>query len=525
MDEIRVLVTDPLEKEGIVILEKAGFRVDQVGKQTPEQLCAIIGNYDVVVVRSATKIPADVIRTGRRLKIIGRAGVGLDNVDLKEATACGVIVMNSPDGNTISAAEHTVGMLLSLVRNIAGADASVKKGQWEKKKFMGTEVYGKVLGILGLGRIGRRVAACARGLGMKVLGYDPLISEEDARALDIGLISLDGILKQSDFITLHLPLTEETRHLLGEKQFAMMKDGVRVINVARGGVIDEAALVAAIKAKKVRGAALDVFEKEPPEGNPLLGLEEVILTPHLGASTMEAQVNVATELARQIVDALTRKVIRNAANLPALSEEAMGKLWGFLSLGEKLGIFLKQVVDGPLEEVRIEYGGEIVNYDLSLLRNAVLKGVLTGHERVNLVNAALVLKQQNIDLKEKRLENAGEFSNLVTVALKGKTTASIAGTLVLNGDERIVRIDGFSVEATPAGYLLLCHNDDKPGIMGHLGMVLGARKVNIASMTLGRKKKGGAAITILNLDETIDDETISTIREFPAIHSAKLVRL
>jgi len=524
-EKIKILITDPFEKEGTEILKKAGFVVDEVGKVSPEKLCEIIESYDVVIVRSSTKITSDVIKKGKNLKIIGRAGVGLDNIDVEEATSSGIIVMNAPEGNTISAAEHTVGMLLSLVRNIPQANNSLKNNKWEKNKFIGTELYGKTIGIIGLGRIGKRVASIVKSLGMNVLGFDPYVSEEEARNLGISMISLEGLCRQSDFITLHIPLTEETKYLLGEKEFELMKEGVRIINCARGGVIDENALYKYLCNNKIKGVALDVFEKEPPTGSPLLQLENVIVTPHLAASTKEAQINVACDLANQIVDAFTKKIIRNAINLPCLDEKLMEKLRGYFSLGEKIGILLTQLVDDNFKEIQIEYSGEIINYDLSLLRSHILKGLLYKDKNVNVVNSPLVLKEKNIMLKEKRSKSAGEFSNLITVEVNGTKKVSASGTLIQKGEERIVKLNGFSVEAVPKGFLLICYNEDKPGIIGHIGTVLGKRKVNIASMTLGRKEKGGPAITVLNLDEGIDEDVLKEIEEFPAIDSVKLVKL
>ncbi len=525
-EKTRVLVTDPLEKEGVQILKDAGFDVDETGKLTPEQLCETIGGYDAVVVRSATKITAAVIEKAGRLKIIGRAGVGLDNIDLEAATHAGVIVMNAPEGNTLSVAEHTVAMLMALARNIPAADHSMKSGLWEKKKYTGSELYGKTLGIIGLGRIGRRVAEIAGILGMKVLGYDPQIDKDAVEKAGITVVSLPGLLKQSDYITLHIPFNDSTKKMIGEKAFASMKDGVSLINCSRGGIVDEEALCKYTASGKVKGAAFDVFEKEPPPAEcPLLKNEKVILTPHLGASTKEAQVNVAQQLATQIVSALTRQVITNAVNLPSMDKDSMEKLGGYLWLGEKLGLLLKQLAGKDIKKLGITYGGDMTNYDLSLLRARVIIGLLKDSEKVNPVNASLILKEKGIGIEETRKESGGEFTNLITVEVKNGKKISAAGTIIREGAERIVKINGFSVDAEPAGYLLVCYNEDKPGIMGHIGNILGEKGVNIASMTLGRNKKGGQAITVLNLDQAIDDEVLNRIEEFPAIHSVKLVRI
>ena len=526
MRKIKVLITDPLVKAGVEIFKKAGFHVDEVGKTDPAKLSGIIGSYDVLIVRSGTKVPADVIRHGKKLKIIGRAGVGLDNVDVAEATYNGIIVMNAPEGNTISAAEHAVGLMFSLARNIPQANWSVKEHLWEKKQFMGTELYGKVMGVIGFGRIGRRVAAIAKSLGMKVLCYDPYVLEEEARRVDVSLVTLEGLCSQSDVISLHIPFAKETKHLLSDKEFSLMKEGVMIINCARGGIVDEKALYKYIVNGKVKGAALDVFEKEPPAGNPLLKLKQVVATPHLGASTMEAQVSVACGLATQIVDALVKKVIRNAINLPTLDESLVKKFGKYLGLGEKLGLLARQLVDGDkVDEICINFSGEIVDYDLSLLRNHILKGVLHTENRINVVNAPLILKEKGIRLKEKKDKESGEFLNLIEVSVKSENIASVGGTIFQNGEPRIVKVDDFSVEAVPKGFLLICRNIDKPGVMGHVGTVLGKRGRNIALMTLGRKRKGGLAITLLNLDEAIDEDIIKEIKEFPLIHSVKLVKL
>ncbi|MCS7179728.1 MAG: phosphoglycerate dehydrogenase [bacterium] len=524
MEKIKILITEPFEKEGKDILIKEGFEVQEVGKISTEELVNIIPSYDVLIVRSATKVTKDVIEKGGKLKIIGRAGVGLDNIDIQSATENGVIVMNAPEGNTISAAEHTIGLIFALARNIPNANQTLKNGKWEKKKFLGTELYGKTIGIVGVGRIGRRVATLAKNIGMKVIAYDPYVNEEEIREMGITLVNFEGLLKQSDIITFHLPLTEETYHLISDKEFEIMKDGVMIINCARGGIIDEEALVRYLKKGKVKGAALDVFEKEPIEQSPLFEFENVIVTPHLGASTKEAQVNVAIQLSTQIVEALKKKIVKNAVNFPTLDEKTYEKLRGYLSLGEKMGLFLRQMLDGDLKSIEITYSGEITNYDLTLLRANILIGLLKSEKKINPINVLLIIKEKGIKLTEKRERKPEEFTNLITVEVKNDRTVSLSGTLVRD-EGRIVKIDGFSVEAVPEGILLVCYNEDKPGIMGHIGTILGQKGINIASMTLGRKKKGGPAITVLNLDQEVDKEVLLKIKEFPAIKSVRLVRI
>jgi len=525
MDKMKVLITEPFEKEGKEILIKEGFEVNETGKISTEELLNLIPSYDVLIVRSGTKVTKEVIEKAENLKIIGRAGVGLDNIDIEATTFNGIIVMNAPEGNTVSAAEHTIGLIFALARNIPIANHTLKNGKWEKKRFIGTELYGKTIGIIGLGRIGKRVATLAKGIGMKVIGYDPYVSEEELRDMGVNVVNFEGVLRQADIISFHLPLTKETYHLISDKEFELMKEGVMIVNCARGGIIDEEALLRYLKKGKIKGVALDVFEKEPLESSPIFEFENVIVTPHLGASTKEAQVNVACQLANQIVEALHKKIVKNAVNFPTLDEETYEKLRGYLSLGEKIGLFLRQMIDGPIKNVEIVYSGEIATFDLSLLRTNILVGLLKKEEkRVNPINALLIMKERGIKLNEKREKTPCEFTNLITVEVKNSKKVSISGTLIRN-EGRIVKIDGFSVEAIPEGVLLVCYNEDKPGIMGHIGTVLGQKGINIASMTLGRKEKGGPAITVLNLDHEFDEEVLLKIKEFPAIKSVRLVRI
>jgi len=525
MDKIYVLAADNIEKEGTQLLRDAGFTVEERGKIPADELATAIPSYDVLIVRSATKVPASVIENAARLKIIGRAGVGIDNVDVAAATARGIIVMNAPEGNTLSAAEHTLGLILCLARKIPQAVSSVKSGKWDRKSYMGTELYGKTLGIIGLGRIGRRVAQYGQALGMKILGYDPFVSIEDVQMFGVSLVTLEGLCRQADIITLHLPLTDQTRGILGEGLFNLMKPGVWIVNVARGGLIDEGLLYRQMVSGKVAGAAIDVFAQEPPTCKELLALDNVIATPHLGASTREAQVNVARDICKQVVDALTRKIVRNAVNVPQIDEDILGRLGRFLSLSEKMGQFISQMGDGLPDSISIEYAGDITDDDVRPLTAYLLKGFMEKFQQVTYVNAQLVLREKGVRLHELRKESAGEFSSLITVATSfNNSEVSVAGTVVANAP-KIVKIDGFDVEATPEGYLLVCHNDDRPGIMGHIGTILGKASVNIASMTLGRREKGGPAITVLNLDQEISEQTINEIGKFSGIRSTRLVKL
>ncbi|MGB9642504.1 MAG: phosphoglycerate dehydrogenase [Candidatus Ratteibacteria bacterium] len=523
--KIKVLSTDNIEKEGIEILKNEGFIVDEHGKMSEEELLKVIEDYDVVVVRSATKITSPVIEKGKKLKIIGRAGVGLDNVDVECATKHGIIVMNAPEGNTLSAAEHTFGLILAMARKIPAACNSIKSGKWDRKKFMGTELFGKTLGIIGLGRIGRRVAHYAKAFGMNVLGYDPYVNQDEMQQMGISIVTLEGICKQADIITLHLPLTKETENILNENCFSMMKDGVMIVNVARGGLFDESVLEKYIKNGKVAAVALDVFACEPPNCTELLRLENVIATPHLGASTKEAQINVARDICRQVVDALVHKIIRNAVNVPSIDKEVISRFGSYLTLAEKMGLFLGQMADKLPESLTIEYAGEIIDYDTGPLRAYFLKGFASYFQPATYVNAPLILKEKGVGVIEKKKMSAQQYTNLITTdaVIDGKTV-SLSGTVVAS-EPKIVNIDGYPVEATPDGALIVCRNDDVPGIVGHIGTILGKKGVNIASMTMGRRVKCGPAITVLNLDQEIDNQTINEIGKFPGIRSVRLIRL
>ncbi|MCM8815119.1 MAG: phosphoglycerate dehydrogenase [Candidatus Omnitrophica bacterium] len=522
---MKVLTTDNIEKEGIEILTKAGFDVVEKGKMAEKELMEVIGEFDALIVRSATKVTPSVIEKAEKLKIIGRAGVGLDNIDVEAATQRGIIVMNAPEGNTLSAAEHTFALILSMARHIPAACSSLKSGKWDRKKFMGTELFGKTLGIIGLGRIGRRVAHYAKAFGMNVLAYVPYVSQEEVEKLDVSLVTLEGVCKQSDIITLHLPLTRETQNILSDRHFSIMKDGVMIVNVARGGLFEESVLEKYIREKKVGAAALDVFSTEPPDCVPLIELENVIVTPHLGASTKEAQINVARDICQQIVDALLHKVIKNAVNVPSIDKEVISQFGGYLTLAEKLGIFLSQMVDRIPDILNIEYAGEITNYDTGPLRAYFTLGLVECFQKATYVNAPLILKEKGVKLIEKKRISAEQFSNLIVAeAIIDGKSFSVSGTLVAS-EPRIVGIDGYSVEAVPQGAIIVCRNDDVPGIVGHIGRILGEKSVNIASMTMGRKVKGGPAITVLNLDQEIDKQTLNEIGKFPGIRSVQLIRL
>jgi D-3-phosphoglycerate dehydrogenase len=527
---IKILVSDPLSEEGLQILKCVPeFQVDVKTELKPEALKEIIKDYDALIVRSATKVTKDVIQAAANLKVVGRAGVGLDNVDLEAATQKGIIVMNTPTGNTISTAEHTMSMILALSRNIPQANASTKKGEWKRSKFMGVELYNKTLGIVGLGRIGSELAKRALSFGMKVLAYDPFLSREVAEGLGVEVVELNDLLSRSDYITVHTPLSEETKHMISGAQFALMKKGVRVVNCARGGIIDEAALITAIKEGKVLGAAIDVFEKEPvPPESELLKLDNVVVTPHLGASTEEAQVNVAIEVAEIVRDALLGKGIRNAANYPCVEAEVCKLLDPYINLGERLGMFSGNLVEGRLEQLDINYSGEITQYDLSTLTMALVKGILTPSlkETVNFINATSLAKERGIKIKESKSSREEEFVNLIQVEIKtDKEKRQICGTLSPNKKPRIVKIDNYYVEISPSGELIIIQNWDRPGIIGNLGTLLGKHNINIAAMTFGREKPGGQSITVLNVDSQVSPEVVDKIKKTDNILAVKVIRI
>jgi D-3-phosphoglycerate dehydrogenase len=526
---IKVLVSDALSEEGLkVFKESKELAVDVKTDLKPDTLKEAIKDYDALVVRSATKVTKEIIQAAKKLKVVGRAGVGLDNVDLEAATQKGIIVMNTPAGNTISTAEHTFSMILALSRNIPQANASMKKGEWKRSKFMGVEVYGKTLGIVGFGRIGSEVAKRAISFGMKVLAYDPFLSAEVAESVGVEIAELKNVLENADYITVHTPLTEDTRHMISDKEFALMKKGVRIINCARGGIIDEAALIKAIEEKRVGGAAMDVFEGEPlPADSAFLKFDNVVTTPHLGASTEEAQINVAIEVAEIVRDALLGRGIRNAANYPCLEAEVTKVLSPYIKLGERLGMFCAQLVEGRFQEVVISYSGEITKYNLSPVTMALAKGILEPilKETVNFVNAVSLLKDRGIKLRESKSAQEGEFVNLIQLEIKtDKESKNVFGTLSSNKQPRIVKIDDYYLELYPIGEMVFIRNWDKPGLIGSLGTLMGKNGINIAAMTFGRDKQGGKAISVLNVDSQVGPEIQDKIRELENILTVKVIR-
>ena len=534
--ETKILITDHISEEGIRKLREFGDVEIQVGV-SEEELKARIAGYDALIVRSGTKVTREVIEAGTRLKVIGRAGVGVDNIDVDSATERGIMVVNAPGANTISAAEHTIGMLLSLSRKIPAANQSLKSGEWSRKKYMGVEVNGKVLGIIGLGRVGGEVAKRAKGLGMRVVAYDPFISQDKAGELGVSLMGFSEVLSISDFITIHTPLMKDTYHLIGKDEFEKMKEGVRIINCARGGIIDENALVEAIKSGKVAGAALDVFEQEPPPmDSDLLKLDSVIVTPHLGASTEEAQRAAAIVIADEVIRALENKPVRNAVNMIYVEEELMGVIKPYLVLAEKLGRLSAQLMPktSRIEAFNASYEGElgVASVDTRLITGAMLKSFLSWFtDGVNYVNAWAIARKFGIKVTESKSEEVENFSSMITLTLRtrgdagGGLSKTVSGTLFGKGDIRIVGLDNYRIDASPSGFMLICSFIDKPRVIGPVCTILGDHNINIAGMQVGREKVGGKAVMVLNVDSSVGIELIEEIKKVPNIIDVKLVRL
>jgi D-3-phosphoglycerate dehydrogenase len=526
---VRVLLADDLSPRCAEILRAGGLEVDVKTKLPPEEFGRVLGEYDGLVVRSATKVTKAALERSGRLKAIGRAGIGLDNVDLAAATARGIVVMNTPGGNTITTAEHTIAMLMALARDVPQATASCKAGKWEKNRFMGVEVSNKTLGVVGLGNIGRVVADRALGLKMKVVAYDPYLSPERAREFGVELVDLDTLLAQADVITVHVPFTPETKGLIGPRELARAKRGVMIVNCARGGIVDEAALADAIQSGHVRGAALDVFDQEPPPSDhPLLRLPQVICTPHLGASTGEAQENVAVAIAEQMVAYLVHGQVQNAVNVPSVPAEALGRLRPWLSLGEKLGAFVSQTTPGGVEEVRVTYRGDVAAEPVASVTVSVVRGLLTPvlKETVNFVNAPLLARERGIRIVESRSEESEDFQSLLTVELRTSEGEShVDGTIFGKQEPRIVRISEYRLEAAPEGHLLVMWSHDKPGVIGGIGTTLGRFGVNIARMHLGRESVGGRAISVISVDQPLAREHLEALKALPNVIRAVQVTL
>ena len=524
----KVLITDKLSEQGLEIFKKEkDFQADEILNKTPEELKKIVGEYDAWVIRSGTTITADLIQAATKMKIIGRAGVGVDNVDLEAATKRGIIVMNTPDGNTISTSEHTIAMLMAMARKIPQAQQSLKEKKWERSKFIGCELNEKILGVVGLGRIGTNVARKAIGLGMRVIAYDPYVDPAKTKGHEFEIVTIDDIIKRADFITVHTPLTKETKGLIGAKQIAAMKDGVRLINCARGGIIDETALYDGLKSGKVAGAALDVFEKEPPFDSPLLTLDNVVCVPHLGAATQEAQVNVAVVVAEQMVEALKGGRVKAAVNMPSLDPKVLEELKPYLTLVEKIGSFQAQLAESFIKSIQVEYKGEVAKFDTKPLTLSLVKGILQKgmSESVNYVNALFIAKERGYEISETVNNSVKDYSSLITVTVKNeKGTHTISGTVFGKKEFRIVNLDGNTTDFTPVGNMIWMAHEDRPGIVGKLGTTLGTNGVNIAGLYVGRQDVGGKAIAMVNVDNDVSEKVMSELREIPHIQDLKFVK-
>ena len=525
---MKVLISDSISTKGVEILKKAGLDVDVKTGMKPEELVAVIGDYHGLAVRSATKVTAKIIDAAANLRVIGRAGSGLDNVDLTAATKKGIVVMNTPGGNTITTAEHTFSLMCAMARQIPQATASMKEGKWEKKRFMGVELFNKTLGVIGIGNIGSQVARRAQAFEMNVITYDPFLSEEKAKDMGVEKVSLEDLFRRSDFITIHTPITAETRNMINKETIKIMKNGVRIINCARGGIVNEKDLYDALVEGKVAGAALDVFEKEPAENNPLLTLDSVICTPHLGAATKEAQENVAIAIAEQIADYLVQGTIRNAVNFPSIPADQVARLQPYINLSEKLGLFSAQIFEGGVTEITIEYRGEASEINTAPVKIAAIKGFLSPilEETVNFVNAPLIAKERGIEVKETKSADAGDYQSMIALRIKAKDKESyVTGTLFSRKDPRIVSVDGFKIEIVPEGELLFIHNNDKPGVIGNIGTLLSKNNINIARMQFGREAPGGRAISVVTIDSPATPGILDEIKSLPNVLFLKRITL
>ena len=526
---MKVLVMDNVSEEGLTPLRKEESIEVVIGKPMDEEtLVSAIGEFDALIVRSATKVTEKVLQAGSRLKIVGRAGVGVDNIDVEAATRRGVLVVNAPDGNTIAATEHTIAMMLALARNIPQAAAKMREGIWDKKSFTGVELRGKVLGTIGLGRIGTAVAKRAQALEMEVIACDPYMSAEKAADLQIELLSIEELFKRADFITIHAPKTKDTYYLINDQAFSLMRDGVRIINCARGGVIDEGALHRAMLSGKVAGAALDVFEVEPSTENPLFKLPNFIATPHLGAATKEAQINVAIDVSKEIVDVMNGRLAKNAVNIPSISVATLNIIGPFLSLAEKMGGFLAQLLRGRLSKLEVIYSGEMFSVDVNPITTAVIKGLLDPvlNESVNFVNAPLLAKNRGLKVLQSVNGEAMGYANLITLKVSTDIEEKcVAGTLLGKNDAHLVMIDGYRVDTIPSGHLLYVPHIDKPRIIGPVGVLIGEHNINIASMQVGRIDRGGTAIMMLSVDAQVPEETLKAISLIEGVLDVRLVSL
>jgi D-3-phosphoglycerate dehydrogenase len=522
-----VLVADPIADDGVEELRKH-FDVDVITGQTPEELLGRIGQYEALVVRSETKVKPEHIAAAGRMRIIGRAGVGVDNIDLDAATSAGILVVNAPAGNTIAAAEHSVAMMMALARNIPQAHMSMREGRWDRKKYMGFQLRGKTLGVVGLGAIGAEVAKRAQGLEMDVVAFDPVVSQERAELINVELVSLDELCARSDVITVHVPLVAATKHLFGRERLAMCRPGVRLVNVARGGIYEEAAVVDALDSGQVAGAAFDVFEEEPPAaGSPLVTHPLVITTPHLGASTEEAQVGVAADVVAQVISVLSGGPARWAVNAPTVLPEEMQAMAPFLGLAEKLGSLYAQAGSGGARRVELEVSGQLSRHDPSYLTAEVIKGMLSPftEDRINVVNARLQAGARGIEVVEKRTNAQGLYPDLLTLRVEGSGPQFRASGTVLPQGVRLVRLGDFHIDIAPTGRFLLTYHDDRPGIIGSVGMALGRGNINIAALQLGRDAPRGRAVMIVAVDDAVPEAVREELAAIPGMSDIRYVEL
>ncbi|MDR3256650.1 MAG: phosphoglycerate dehydrogenase [Endomicrobium sp.] len=515
--------------EGLdTLLSNKDFKIELHNKPTPEEFKTLIKDYDGLLIRSEVKVTADIIAVADKLKFIGRAGTGVDNVDKTAATQKGIVVANVPGGNTISAAEHTIGLMLSLARNIPEAHKSLKNKKWDRKNFVGTELLGKTLGLIGLGRIGNEVAKRMLAFGMKVIAYDPFVNADIARSNGIKLKTIDDVFGQADYISIHSPLNESTKEIINADAIKKMKDGVRIINCARGPIVNEKDLSNALKSGKVKGAALDVFSKEPPEDWTIVETDNVVVTPHLAASTEEAQVKIAQEMSEVIVDFFTKGLIRNAINVPTVDWETYKKMMPYVELASKIGSFQGQITEGGIQEIEVSYCGTLTNFNTSSLTVAYLQGLLSPilDIKINFVNAPVIAKERGIKIKETTIHDAQDYSGLIVAEVKtDKGKISVSGTLFSDKNPRIVNINSLNVDIVPADGKILIINDDKPGVVGNVGVVLGDNNVNIAGMNVGRKTIGGEALTIIEVDSTVSNEIIEKLSKVQGVKKVKYVAL
>jgi D-3-phosphoglycerate dehydrogenase len=523
---MRILVSDPLSEQGLAILGQH-FTVDVLTKLSEDELIKKIPEYDALVIRSGTQVTRKVIEAADKMKIIGRAGVGVDNIDVEAATEKGIIVTNAPEGNMLSAAEHTIAMMMGLARNIPQANASLKSRKWERSKFMGVEVNGKTLGVIGLGRIGAEVAKRAQGLNMNILAYDPFISEEKARELGVRLMTVHEIVKESDFITVHTPLTKDTRNIIDKREFEMMKRNVRIINCARGGIINEEALAEALKSGRIAGAAVDVFVQEPPFESPMLECDNLIATPHLGASTEEAQVNVAISVAEEVVAVLGGGIAKNAINIPSVKPEVMAVLAPYIQLAETMSKACAQLLGKNYEKIEISYQGEIAGKDTRPVTVAAVKGMLQVAlgSAVNYVNATSLAKSRKVGVIESKSQTADEYASIIRITItKGNERQSITGTVVGNA-AKIIGINEEHVDIVPSGYIIVAKHINKPNVIGPCCILLGKNNINISGMQVGRVPIGDVTIMALNVDSEVSEPILQEMRSVEGILDAKLIKL